>query len=405
MSTQLFEKIAKDYGTPLYIYFEAQINKQIAALKLAVAELPCSICYAVKANSNLNLLRHFYERGCGFDIVSEGELRRVIHACGDTSKVVFSGVGKSPSEIEFALRSKIKLINVESAQELSVIAETASNLGVKAPVAFRINPDISVDVHPYIATGMRSSKFGLPAEEALALWEGAKRDPALELIGVDCHIGSQISDVEPLKSAYSQLIEVAGEFRSRAAPIKVLDFGGGLGVSFSGHYQPLDLQKFSQMLKDLHNGLDYEIIFEPGKFLIAEAGVLLTRVVYTKQNGEHKFVIVDGGMNDLIRPSLYDAFHHVELIPGGGGTRELDTVDIVGPVCESGCYFAKRRVLPRANPGDLVAIYDSGAYGFSMASNYNSRPLPAEVLVREDGTVQLIRKRQEAQDMWREELL
>ena len=405
--SKIFHSLAEQYGTPLYVYREEIIRKQYQALNCSLTGLKHLICYAVKANSNLSLLRLFNELGCGFDIVSEGELRRLVQCGIDPSHVVYSGVGKTESEIRFALKTKIKFFNVESASELSVVEKAARELNVIASIAFRINPDVDGGTHPHLATGLRTSKFGLSAKEALSLWSNVSNSNHLSLVGVDCHIGSHITDIVPLKSAYEQVLAVANEFKKLGAPIKYLDLGGGFAVSFSGHYTPLDLETFGRVVRSILGDTDCEVIFEPGKFLIAEAGLILTRVIYTKQNYENKFAVVDAGMNDLIRPSLYDAYHYIELLSKGtavASTKESE-IDIVGPVCETGCFLARNRLMPHLSQGDLLAVCDAGAYGMSMASNYNSRRLAAEVLLRPDGTHSLIRRRDSFEDLWQNELV
>jgi diaminopimelate decarboxylase len=401
---RLYSILAARYGTPLYVYEEAVIARQFRQLSEALHGRRHTICYAVKANPNLSILRLIHDLGGGFDIVSEGELRRVQAAGGEMSRVVFSGVGKRASEIQAALAGGIRLFNVESASELRLIEALARETGKRAPISFRINPDISFETHPYLATGVKSSKFGVPVKEALLLGELAVKSEWLDLIGVDCHIGSQINEIAPLKQGYEAVIELARHFRSCGASVRYLDLGGGLGVGYSGHYLPLDLKLFGGMLSELSLDDSFELIFEPGKFLVAEAGSLLSRVITIKENDGKRFVIVDAGMNDLIRPALYEAFHKIEKIGESGGEL-AEVVDIVGPVCESGCYLARARELPRLIEGDLIAIRDAGAYCFSMASSYNSRRLPAEVMVDESGEERLIRKRDEFSDLWRNEVL
>lgn len=407
LDPKLTAELARRFGTPLYVYSQSQIERQLKALRAAVCGVNAGIYYAVKANSNLAILKCMHDWGCGFDIVSGGELQRVLRAGGDASKIVFSGVGKHPEEIKMALKCGVKLLNIESEPELKAVENAAKELCVAAPVALRVNPDISVDVHPYITTGLKGNKFGISREEVPRIGRAIIASRSLELIGLDCHIGSQIGDISALESAYRQLLLMAEDLRSAGAELKILDFGGGLAVGFSGHYEPLDLAKFSRMLRALPGIDNYEVIFEPGKFLVAEAGVLVTQVLYRKQDDRKSFCIVDAGMNDLIRPSLYDAYHAIEVVSPEGQIRssDMEIVDVVGPVCESGCFFAKSRELPRSVAGDLILIRDSGAYGMSMASNYNSRLLPAEVLVQPDGSPRLIRRRQVCDDLWAQELL
>lgn len=405
ITADLYRKLAKQYGTPLYVYSEKSIRDQFARLEKALTGLTHLICMAVKANSNLSILKLVKDLGAGFDVVSEGELRRVIAVGGDPKKIVFAGVGKTKEEISYALSQGLRMFNVESPAELRLIAATAKELGKVAPISFRINPDVSVDLHPYIATGLRTSKFGMPVAEALKVWEEFKNSPELSLVGIDCHIGSNINEIDPLKLAYSRILEAAQEFERRGAKLRYLDIGGGLGVSYSGHYDPLDIEKWSPALKSVVSGAKYEIVVEPGKFLVAEAGALVTQVLFLKTNYEHRFAIVDAGMNDLIRPALYEAYHKIELVtvdrrPLG---QELREVDVVGPVCETGCFFARSRALPPLVEGDLLVIRDAGAYGFTMASNYNSRRLPAEVMIGLGGEARLIRRREAYEELWRNE--
>ena len=405
ITADTYRKLAKQFGTPLYVYSEASIREQFTRLDRALGKLPHLICLAVKANSNLAILRLVSESGGGFDVVSEGEFRRVLAAGGDSKKIVFAGVGKTKDEISYALSQGLRMFNVESPSELRLIATVAKEMGKVAPVSFRINPDVSVDLHPYIATGLRTSKFGMPVAEALKIWEEFKDSPQLSLVGVDCHIGSNINEIDPLKLAYSRILEAAQEFERRGAKLRYLDIGGGLGVSYSGHYDPLDLDKWSAALKSVVSATNYEIIVEPGKFLVAEAGSLVAQVLFLKTNYEHRFAIVDAGMNDLIRPALYEAYHKIELVTADGRPTgaELREVDVVGPVCETGCFFAKSRALPPLTEGDLLVIRDAGAYGFTMASNYNSRRLPAEVMINLNGEARLIRRREAYAELWRNE--
>ncbi|NMC63246.1 MAG: diaminopimelate decarboxylase [SAR324 cluster bacterium] len=401
---KLLTNLAEDFGTPLYVYAEDIMRKQFGALSKALSGLDASICYAVKANGNMAILKGFGDLGAGFDVVSQGEILRVLKAGFEGSKIVFSGVAKSSDEIELALSKGVRLINVESIAELKVIEEIASKLKKIAPISFRINPDISIQAHPYICTGLKTSKFGIAEEGIPEIWAYVKQSNSLNLMGLDCHIGSQISDIKPFQKAYAKIVKIASSLEKEGAKIQTLDFGGGLGVSFSGHYEQLDLEAYGKMLKKLLEGLPYSIIVEPGKFLMSEAGVLITRVLYLKRNGINHFIITDAGMNDLIRPALYDAFHKIDLLVENSESRNLIEADIVGPVCESGCYFAKKRSISRPNPGEYLMIHDAGAYGMSMASRYNARRLPAELMLMKDGTFKLIRQRDSFEDLWRNEI-
>lgn len=369
----VYQEIASKYGTPTYVYDFRRIKEQYSRLKSVVPE--ALIAYAVKANSNLSLLRFLKSLGAGFDIVSGGELYRVRKAGG--GEIIFSGVGKTEAELRDA--SDVLSINVESLDELSLIAE----MKLSHPISLRVNPDISVDTHPYISTGLRSSKFGIPLDQlssALSIIKSGK----LNLIGLSCHIGSHISDISVLRSAYSCLRAKFEEIKASGFELELLDFGGGLAID-------LDLQMFGQMVKEVTEGLMARVVFEPGKFLVAESGVLLTRVLYKKDNETHKFAVVDAGMNDLIRPSLYDAYHEIQATFDSPLKEE---VSIVGPVCETGCFLGKGRMLPVLKRGDLLLIRDSGAYGFSMSSNYNSRPRACEVAIELNGSIRCIRNRE-----------
>jgi diaminopimelate decarboxylase len=449
LTNELAVTIAKTYGTPTYVYFQETLERQYNTLAEALRNIPAQIFFAVKASSNLQLLKIFRSLGAGFDIVSQGELMRVLASGGEASDAVFAGVGKTREEIAFAIEKEIKFFNIESIEELQCIQEVASTLKKKANISFRVNPDVNVETHPYLATGLKSSKFGIPIPEIASLWEAIKNDPFLNLTALDCHIGSQISDIEPYRDAFQALISLARELETKGANITYLDFGGGLGVHFTGHYTPLNLQAYGTMIRKLIEGTSYRVIVEPGKFLVSEAGFLLTSVVYTKKNHEKHFIVVDAGMNDLIRPSLYDAYHYISTIPVNPSAHHSDTVvsvqqphirgsregekrsllevnehfrptdnkvdgadkrlqtviaDIVGPVCETGCFFARDREIPATASGDLIVVHDAGAYGITMASNYNTRRIPAEVLVQTDNTIRIIKKRQSYEDVYKDEL-
>ena len=401
----LLLSLARDFGSPLYVYDQSLMESQYTKLSDALKGLDASICYAVKANSNLAILKVFSHLSSGFDVVSEGEIRKVIVSGGDPTKIIYSGVGKGSEEIEFALSQRIRMLNAESLPELQKVAAVAASLGICANVALRVNPDICVDTHPHLTTGIKTSKFGIAEEDIATAWDFIKSSSVLELKGLACHIGSQISDITPYEEAFNKLLNIAELLRKEGAPIDTLDFGGGLGVSFSGHYEPLDLSELSRVVKKTFAGRDYKLVFEPGKYLVSESGTLITKVQYVKNNGPHKFVVVDAGMNDLVRPAMYDAFHHLDVLSESSLPSERATVDVVGPVCESACYFARARELPLPTEGDCIAIRDAGAYGFSMASNYNGRRLPAEVLVAPDSSFRLIRKRESFEELWRNESL
>jgi diaminopimelate decarboxylase len=396
-------KLASDYGTPLYVYEESILKKNFKALQEALKPINPLICYAMKANACLGILRLFSELGSGFDIVSEGELRKVIRAGGNPHKVVYSGVGKTDEEIARALHEGILFLNVESIPELEVIESIAKNLGKRAPVCFRVNPDVTAKTHKHLTTGTKTSKFGIPVDDVVAAWQRFGSSPHLEWKGLDCHIGSQITEVAPLKDAYREIVRLAQELKATGMPITHIDIGGGFGISYSGHYNPLPLGELSQAVQEVLAGTPFSFVVEPGRFLVAESGTLLTKVIYKKQSFGKNFAIVDAGMNDLVRPAMYDSFHKIEIL-GDVTHRPQELVDVVGPVCESGCYFAHDREMPQTVRGDILALRDAGAYGSVMASRYNMRRLPAEVLIREDGEVEVLRRRDTYEDLWSHEV-
>lgn len=393
--------LAAAHGTPLYVYSAATMLRHVRVLQDAVAGGDVSICYAVKANPSLGILSLLARQGLGFDIVSGGELQRVLRAGGSAQKTVFAGVGKTRDELALALRSQIKMFNVESAAELHQLDAVAQSMGVRAPVAIRVNPEVDANTHPYIATGLRESKFGLPMRDARALYAAAKRLPGIEVIGVDCHIGSQITSLAPFSDALDRVLELVAELRADGHHLAVLDVGGGLGVPYRDETPP-DPAAYGALVLGKVRGLGLETLLEPGRLLVANAGVLLTRVINVKKTKHRSFVVVDAAMNDLIRPALYEAHHGIEAVAPRAGT--LSAVDVVGPVCESADCFAKDRPLPPLEADDLLCIRSAGAYGFSMSSQYNSRPRAAEVLVS-GGQAQLIREREGFSDLVRGEHL
>jgi diaminopimelate decarboxylase len=401
---EIISEAAASFDTPLYVYFAETIERKLKALRTAFSDLPHHICYAVKANSNLNILKFFHSRDCGFDIVSEGELLRLKEIGCEPKKIVFSGVGKTAVEIERALTLGVHMLNVESPAEIAAINEIAKKLKLKAKIALRINPDIDVNIHPYVATGLRSAKFGIPQNDVPDVLSLVRESSHIELIGIDCHIGSGIVEIDPLRKAYEQVKTVALSVKAQGFPITTLDLGGGFGVPFSGHYQALDMQALRGCVNAVFKDSPFTLIIEPGKYLIAEAGVLVTKVIYLKENNGKRFIIVDAGMNDLIRPALYEAYHKIDLLTDRKDAR-LATFDVVGPICETGCFFAHDRELEEPVQGELIAIRDAGAYGFTMASNYNSRRLPAEVLADTNGKISLIRKREAFDSMWQDEII
>jgi len=397
-------RLAEKFGTPLYVYSSTTIRARVQAFQKAFREVEHAICYSVKANPNQSILRLLGNLGCGFDVVSGGELERVLRARPSAGpRVVFSGVGKTTAEIQAALRAAILLFNVESASELEVLAARAKRLRRTARIAFRVNPDVPADTHPYISTGLQKHKFGVPIREARELYRQAAKSRYLRISGVSVHIGSQITGLTPFRQAIEHVAELVEELRSDGHQIDYVDAGGGLGISYRGGQDfEKTLAEYAQAITEPLRDLKVKVLLEPGRSIIGPAGVLVTRVLYRKRNGPKRFVIVDAAMNDLIRPSLYQAEH--EIVPVEPRQGESETVDVVGPVCESGDFFARDRALPSANQGDLLAILDAGAYGMALASNYNSRPRPPEVLV-EGKKVRLIRRRETISDLLRGENL
>ncbi len=390
--------IAEQVGTPVYVYSRAFFESRYRALTAALAPLPVQICYAVKANSNLSVLRCFQALGAGFDIVSGGELQRVLAAGGDPARVVFSGVGKAEAEIDMALKLGIGCFNVESRQELSRIARRAALLGRRAPISIRVNPDVDARTHPYISTGLKTNKFGVPIADAESLYLEARGESALEVVGIDCHIGSQIASAEPLLEALGSLLDLVDRLAARGITLQHVDLGGGLGVRYQDE-PDFDLEAYGAALRDALSGRNLRLILEPGRFLVANGGVLLTRVEYLKPaaDGGRSFAVVDAAMNDLIRPALYQAWHGVVPVTAPGDGAVTARWDVVGPVCESGDFLAQDRELTLA-PGDLLAVLSAGAYGMVQSSNYNSRPRPPEVMV-EDGSFRVVRRRETSRDL------
>jgi diaminopimelate decarboxylase len=397
--------LAERFGTPLYVYSAGIIRERVSDFQNAFRGTDCKICYSVKANSNLSILRLLAKLGCGFDVVSGGELQRVLRAKRTAAAdVVFSGVGKTIPEIEAALKAGILMFNVESASELEALAACSSRMKRSARFAFRVNPDVPADTHPYISTGLHKHKFGVTVGEAWELYARAAASKYLRAAGVSVHIGSQITDVAPFSVAMERVAELVHQLRGDGHKIQYVDAGGGLGIDYQHHshseFSSVAAEYAQAVSKPLRK-LNVTLMIEPGRSIVGPAGVLLTRVVYRKANGEKKFVIADAAMNDLIRPSLYQAEHRIVPVIQARGNSEV--VDVVGPVCESGDFFARGRELPHVDEGDLLAILDAGAYGMALASNYNSRPRPAEVLV--DGkSVKLIRRRESIADLLKPEL-
>ncbi len=398
-------QLAERHGTPLYVYSAEMIRARLHTFDQAFHSVPHTICYSVKANSTLAVLRLIAKGKAGFDVVSGGELERVLRVQRQAvRKAVFSGVGKTVAEMELALKSNILLFNVESASELRVLAATAARLRKKAAIAIRVNPDVSARTHPYISTGLHEHKFGVPIPEARKLYAEAEKCPNLKVTGVSVHIGSQITDVSSFQDALERVADLVRDLRQSGHDIRYVDAGGGLGICYQGPQQPFPAQVAAYakaVLEPLRN-LDVHLLLEPGRSIAGPAGVLLTRVIYRKKNNGKSFLIVDAAMNDLLRPSLYGAYH--EIVPVRARSGEKEVVDVVGPICESGDFLARDRELPVVQEGDLLAILDVGAYGSVLGSNYNTRNRPPEVLV--DGTkATVIRSRQTVEDQLRLERL
>jgi diaminopimelate decarboxylase len=395
--------LAARHGTPLYVYSAAMIRARLYAFAQAFRSTPHTLCYSVKANSTLAVLRLVAGEGAGFDVVSGGELERVLRASPKTAgKVVFSGVGKTAAEMELALRSGILLFNIESASELNLLSAIATRLKKPAAVAIRVNPDVSAKTHPYISTGLHQHKFGVPIPEARTLYAQAAKQPYLKVAGVSVHIGSQITDVGPFQEALERVADLVRGLRKQGHDIRYIDAGGGLGISYEGAQEDFEKQiaAYAKAVLGPLRGLKLHLLLEPGRAIVGPAGVLLTRVLYRKTNNHKRFLIVDAAMNDLLRPSLYGAYH--ELVPVRRESRETEVTDVVGPICETGDFFARDRELPLVSEGDLLAILDVGAYGAVLGSNYNTRGRPAEILV--DGAkARLIRRRETIADLLQKE--
>lgn len=388
--------IAREVGTPVYVYSRALIEENFQRFDAAFAPVPHVVCYAAKANSNLSVLECLARLGSGADVVSGGELRAVLDRGFRSDRVVFSGVGKTDEEIRYGVSAGILALNVESEPELRKVNAAALEAGVVARVALRVNPDIDARSHPYISTGRRHNKFGVDIRAARALFEAARSLPGVRMTGVQAHIGSQILDVEPLAEAARELAALALSLREAGFPIETLDIGGGLGISGDGERGATPEEYASAVLPHLR-GLPFKILIEPGRAIVGPAGVLITRVLYLKDTSEKHFVITDAGMNDLLRPALYDAIHRIESVKPRAGSL---TADIVGPVCESSDFFARDREIDAVKEGDWLAIRDTGAYGLAMSSNYNFRPRAAEVLVEGD-TYRVVRRRETYEDLTR----
>jgi diaminopimelate decarboxylase len=393
------EELALRYGTPLYVYSRNHLRERFRAIASAMADVKPMICYSVKANSNAAVIKTLALEGAGFDIVSGGELYRALHAGAEANKIVFAGVGKTREEIEYALNEEIAFFTCESEAEAVRISECATRLGVKGRIAFRINPDVDPKTHKYISTGKKENKFGLDLDRAMQAYATASKLPHIEIAGLHMHIGSQILSADPFSEALNKIKEVCRTLKTAYPTFRFLDIGGGLGINYKPDQQALDPKVYATALLPVLKELGLQVVLEPGRSIVGNAGILVCRVQYVKDSHFKKFIVTDGAMNDLIRPALYQAHH--EILPVVATTRTV-TGDLVGPICESGDFLAQDRELPDVKPGDLVVALSAGAYGFSMSSNYNSRPRAAEVMVEGTQATQ-IRSRETWEDIVRGE--
>lgn len=394
-------RIAEEVGTPTYVYSNATMERHFKAFDHAFQDMRHLTCYSVKANSNISLLRLFANLGGGADIVSGGELFRALQAGVPANRIVFSGVGKTAEEMKAAIQADILMFSVESDQELTLLGETARSMGKTARVSLRVNPDVDPQTHPYISTGLKKNKFGVPIDKALSEYKRAADMDGLEVIGVNCHIGSQLTSVSPFVDAIARLRNLLDQLKTAGITIKYLDLGGGLGITYDAE-KPPEPSEYARALQKALEGLDLTVVLEPGRVIVGNAGILLARVLYIKDGPDKSFVVTDGAMNDLMRPALYGSYHVIR--PVTQVDREPVNVDVVGPICESSDFLAKDRQAPRFEQGDLLAVMSAGAYGFSMSSNYNSRRRSAEVLVKGDG-YHVIRARETNDDLIRGEKL
>jgi diaminopimelate decarboxylase len=399
-------KLAERYGTPLYVYSATAIRERLAGFEKVFHGVPHTVCYSAKANSNLSILRLLARQGCGFDVVSGGELERVLAADHRVAnKIVFSGVGKSRDEMTVALKAGILLFNVESESELWALAECAARLRKVARMALRVNPDVAADTHPYISTGLHKHKFGVLIGRARALYAKASAVRYLRVAGVSVHIGSQIKDVAPFAEAMARVAEFVRDLRADGHRVDYVDAGGGLGIDYREQRLKFEeyVARYARAVIGPLRGLNVHLLLEPGRSIVGPAGVLITSVLYRKENDGKRFLVIDAAMNDLIRPALYGAYHEIVPVVQTASSSKKEILDVVGPVCESGDFFAHDRELPRVEEGDLLAILDAGAYGMVLASNYNSRPRPAEVLVS-GKSVKVIRRREKVRELYSAEL-
>lgn len=393
--------LARAHGTPLFVYSQAAIVDALAAYQRGLAGRRALICYAMKANSTLAILKLLADKGCGFDIVSGGELERALAVGADPAKIIFSGIGKTRAEMARALEIGIGCFNVESLSELDVLSDVAAGLGRRAPISIRVNPNVDPKTHPYISTGLKGNKFGIAHEQALAAYQHAAALPGLQVVGIDCHIGSQITEPAPYLEAMDRILDLVTQIEAAGIPVHHIDFGGGLGIDYNGDTPPAADALWAQLLAkvDARGFGDRQLMIEPGRSIVGNAGVCLTEVLYLKPGEQKNFLIVDAAMNDLPRPALYQAFHRIVPLQLPAAGADAPTWDVVGPVCESGDWLGHDRALA-AQPGELLAVLSAGAYSMSMASNYNTRPRAAEVLVSGD-TARVVRQREAVADLWR----
>ncbi|MBI4572849.1 MAG: diaminopimelate decarboxylase [candidate division NC10 bacterium] len=393
-------RIASEVGTPAYVYSHATLTRHFRIFDQAFAAVPHLVCFAMKANANLAVLKLFSDLGAGLDVISGGELFRGLKVGVPPQRIVFAGPGKTREEIGYALKSDILMFNVESGQELRLIHEVASGMGMRARVALRVNPDVDAKTHPYISTGLKQSKFGIDIERAVEEYEAAKSLAALEVVGIHQHIGSQITKVQPFVDSLEKTAGLVRRLREQGTDIRYIDVGGGLGITYKDEEPPLPAE-FAQALIGVVRDLGATVVLEPGRVLVGNAGILVTRILYTKQSPAKNFLVVDAGMNDLARPSLYGSYHAIRPVRRVADRPDV-TVDVVGPICESGDFLAKDRALPRCQPGELLAVMSAGAYGHSMSSNYNARPRAPEVVVCGD-RIHVVRARETFDDLIRGE--
>lgn len=397
------DDIAAKVGTPTYVYSHATLERHFRVFDEAFTGIPHIVCFSVKANSNIAVLRAMVKWGAGMDIVSGGELYRALRAGADPQKIVFSGVGKREDEIEAGLRAGILCFNVESPGEIELIEKVAARMNTRAAISIRVNPDVDAETHPYISTGLKKNKFGLPMEAARAEYRKAMKMPHIVIRGIDCHIGSQLTKTMPFHDAIARVAGLARELKEEGVPLTHLDIGGGLGIPYKEEEPPSPAEYGRAVIEALapFRGMDLTVICEPGRVIVGNAGILLTKTLYLKQGEAKNFVIVDAAFNDLLRPAFYDSYHGIKPVLRRAGATSL-TADVVGPICESGDFLARDRELKRPEPGDLMAFMSAGAYGFSMSSNYNTRPRAAEVLVHGD-QFSVVRDRETVEELLKNE--